>query len=79
MGKNKIHFDWSIGFWSGVAVISLINITLCLFHKNRLAFDFYILGVSIIVLIVFAIILVRRKRKEGGMDKKPNKDNTLID
>jgi len=65
METNKIHFDWNICFWLGVAIISLINIALNLLHKNQLAYDLYILGVSIIVLIVFTIILIKRKRKEA--------------
>lgn len=62
METNKIHFEWNIIFFSGVAVISLINIGLILLHKNQLAYDFWILGVSIIVLIVFTLILIKRKK-----------------
>lgn len=63
METNKLHFEWNIIFFLGVAVISLINIALILLHKNQLAYDFYILGVSILVLIIFTIILTKRKRK----------------
>lgn len=62
MEKNKIHFDWIICFWLGVAIISLINIALNLLHKNQFAYNLYILGVSIIVLIVFTIILTKKKK-----------------
>lgn len=67
MKKNKIHFDLAISFWGGVAIISIINIALYLLHKNQLVYNLYILGVSIIVLIIFTIILTKRlkeKRKE---------------
>ena len=59
-----MHFDRGIWFWVGVAVISLINIAMNLLHENQLLYDVYILGISVIVVIVYAIILMNRKRKE---------------
>jgi len=62
MKTNKMHFDRNISFWLGVAIISLINIVLYLLHKNQLAYNLYILGVSIITLIIFTIILIKKKK-----------------
>lgn len=61
MKTNKLHFEWNIIFFLGVAVISLINIVLILRHKNQLAYDYYILGISIIIIIIFSIILNKKK------------------
>ena len=67
MEKQKTHFGWSIGFWFGVAVISLINILLILLRMNQLAYDFYISCASLIALVLFSIILIRRKRREAQL------------
>lgn len=61
MDNNKLEL-LSIGFWSGVAFIGVINIILNLLHKETLAYNLYIFGLSIITLIVFKIIQVKRKK-----------------
>jgi len=60
LSRKQIYLTW--GFWSGVAIISLINIALYLMHKNQLAYDLYILGISVIVLIL--IIILNKLLKE---------------
>lgn len=58
------EWDWSIfyiGFWLGVAVISLINIALIVVNHNQFLYDWYILGVSTIALIVLTIMRSRSK------------------
>ncbi|MCX6742019.1 MAG: hypothetical protein NTX24_02480 [Candidatus Pacearchaeota archaeon] len=65
METNKMRLDRNICFWLGVAVISLINIALYLFHKNQIVYDAYILGISIILLIVFTIILIVRNKNRN--------------
>lgn len=65
--KNR-HFDWKlisiseIAFWSGVIIISIINIILTLRNKDVLSYDFYISGISVIAIIVFTIILIKKKK-----------------
>jgi hypothetical protein len=64
MNINK-GWDWitlGIGFWSGIAVISLINIALIVVHHNQFLYDEYIFGVSIVAVIVY---LVLRRRSAG--------------
>ena len=59
-------FDWkllSIGFWSGVAVISLINIVLIVVHHNQFLYDEYIFGISIAAIIVYVILRSRSIRQ----------------
>jgi hypothetical protein len=59
------NWDWSqvaIGFWSGVAVISLINIAMIVVHHNQVLYDEYILGISVVVIIVYMIV---RSRSAG--------------
>jgi len=59
LSKNP---DWStlaIGFWSGVAVISLVNIAMILVHHNQFLYDEYILGISLVAILIYAIIRSR--------------------
>jgi len=64
----KINKDWdwsqmAIGFWSGVAVISLINIAMIVVHHNQFLYDEYIFGISIVVIIVYVIVRSRLARE----------------
>ena len=64
--KISRDWDWSqlaIGFWSGVAVISLINIALIVVHHNQFLYDEYIFGISIAVLIVYVIVRSKLARQ----------------
>jgi formate-dependent nitrite reductase membrane component NrfD len=58
----NINKDLFVGFWLGVAVISLINILLIVVNHNQLAYDLYISVVSIIVLVVSSMMRARSKR-----------------
>ncbi len=58
--------DWNqmaIGFWSGVAVISLINIAMIVAHHNQFLYDEYIFGISVVVIIVYVIVRSRSARQ----------------
>ena len=59
MNTKNIHWDLWIGFWLGIAVITLVSIARTALHKNLYEYDGYILGVSIIVLII--ILILRHK------------------
>jgi high-affinity Fe2+/Pb2+ permease len=54
----------TLGFWVGVAVISLINIALINAGHNQLAYDRFILCISVIVIFVIAILMYRRSVQE---------------
>jgi hypothetical protein len=59
--------DWNflmIGFWSGVAVISAINISLILLNRNQFLYDEYILVIAIISAGVFTVLRSRAARRE---------------
>ncbi|MGD0534129.1 MAG: hypothetical protein ABR999_01630 [Methanoregula sp.] len=61
MDTNK-ECDWSllrIGFWSGIAVLSLVELALIELNHNVFAYDVYILAVSVVIIIV-SIILRKR-------------------
>lgn len=61
MDSNK-ECDWSlmrICFWSGIAVLSLVELALIEFNHNVFAYDVYILAVSVVIIIV-SIILRKR-------------------
>ncbi len=57
----KINWDLIIVFWSGIAVVTLISIARTALQKNLYEYDWYILTLSIIVLII-AVILRTRTR-----------------
>ena len=57
---KKAGWNLIIGFWVGVAiVIGLMIIARIATHQNLYQYDWYILGISIIVLII-ALILRNR-------------------
>ena len=62
MTMMKINWDVIIGFWLGVAVITLISIARTALHQTLYQYDWTILALSIIVLIV-ALILKKRSIK----------------
>ncbi len=55
------NWDMWIGVWLGIMILSLVNITLIVVHHNQFLYDWYILGISIIVLIVIIIMKSRSK------------------
>ena len=57
--KNLVAFYLGVGFWIGVGVMALLNLYKIYFHQNQYNYDWIMLGVSIIIIIV---ALVFRKR-----------------
>ena len=55
------NWDMWIGVWSGILIISVVNIVLIVANRNQPLYDWYILGVSIIVLIVITLMRSRSK------------------
>jgi hypothetical protein len=55
--KHALKF----GFFLGIAVLSLISIIRTALNQNLYAYDWYILGVSIIGMII--LLLVGRNKK----------------
>jgi hypothetical protein len=55
------NWDMWFGVWLGIMIISLINVALVVVNHNQFLFDWYILGVSIIVLMVITIMRSRSK------------------
>jgi ribose/xylose/arabinose/galactoside ABC-type transport system permease subunit len=56
-------FNWDMwfGVWSGILIISLVNVGLTIVNHNQFLFNEYILGVSIIVVMVITIMRSRSK------------------
>ena len=55
-------WDWitlGIGFWSGVAVISLVNIMLMVLRHNQLLYDGYIFVIAILIVIIYLVLRSR--------------------
>jgi len=55
------NWDLWIGVWSGILIISVVNIVLIIAGRNQPLYDWYILGVSIIVLMVITLLRSRSK------------------
>jgi len=68
MRTNKKSLDWKrmsvleIVFWSGALIISLVNILLILRGNNFLLYNFYICGISVIAIVIFTIVLIRKSK-----------------
>jgi drug/metabolite transporter (DMT)-like permease len=58
---NVRNWDIWIGVWSGILIISVVNLVLIVANRNEPLYDWYILGVSIIVLIVITLLRSRSK------------------
>lgn len=58
------EFYLSLGFWIGVAAISLINIILNAINKNQSVYEFYISGIAAVVLVLSLIIFLTKKKEE---------------
>jgi hypothetical protein len=56
------NWDMWFGVWLGIMVISLINVVLIVANHNQFLYDWYILGISIIVLIIITILRSRFKK-----------------
>jgi len=50
-----------LGFWLGVAVISLVNLGLIMAQHNQFLYDEYILGISLVIIVVYLVIRSRLK------------------
>ena len=55
------NWDMWFGVWSGILIISLINIALIIANRNQILYDWYILGVSVFVVIVITLLRSRSK------------------
>jgi hypothetical protein len=47
---------WGFGFWCGVAVISLINIIKISLSRNSLSYDWWMLGISLVIIAVYLVL-----------------------
>jgi hypothetical protein len=69
MKTKKTSYDWKlmsmleIAFWSGAFIISLVSIILILRSNDFLLYNIYISGISVIAIIIFTIIFIRKLRE----------------
>jgi len=70
MKTSKTSYDWKmismleIAFWSGAIIISLVNILLILRSRNFLSYNFYICGISIIAIVIFTIVFIKKSKEK---------------
>ena len=57
--QNQI--DWAIGLWTGIALMSLINIWKIVENQNAVSYDWIMFGFSVIFLTI-SVYLLKRKR-----------------
>nr|WP_319376175.1 hypothetical protein [uncultured Methanoregula sp.] len=50
-----------LGFWLGVAAISLVNIALILAGHNQYLYDEYILCISLVIIVIYLVVRSRLK------------------
>ena len=55
------NWDMWFGVWLGIMILSLVNITLIVVYHNQFLYNWYILGVSIIVLMGITLLKDRSK------------------
>jgi uncharacterized membrane protein YidH (DUF202 family) len=60
--KSKRFLEWGISFWTGVGLMSVINVWKIINGKNPIIYSWIMFFVSII-LIVVGIIFLNLKRK----------------
>lgn len=58
---KKVNWDVMIGFWLGIAVLTLVSIARTALRQTLSQYDWYIVGFSIIALI--ATFIVREHSK----------------
>ena len=58
---RKVNWDFFIGFWSGIAVLTLVSIARTALHQTLYHYDWYILDLSIIAVIAAFILRERLK------------------
>ena len=55
------NWDMWFGVWLGIMILSLVNITLIVVNHNQFLYNWYILGVSVIVLLGITLLKDRSK------------------
>jgi hypothetical protein len=56
---RKVNWDMLIGFWLGIGVLTLVSIARTALHQTLYQYDWYIVTLTIIVLI---LVVILRKR-----------------
>ncbi|MEK6926958.1 MAG: hypothetical protein AABX11_00850 [Nanoarchaeota archaeon] len=57
-----MKLEYGFMFWLGIAVLSLVNIIFNMLNKNTEMYNKWIFGVSIIILIIYGVILIWRRK-----------------
>ena len=61
--KRSEFLYLGVGFWIGIAVMALLNLYKIYFQQNQYNYDWIMLGVSIIIIIV-AVVFRKRFIKQ---------------
>ena len=56
-------FDLWVGTWLGIFIMCSLNLVLIIFSKNTLDFDWYMLIISVVVLIILTVLMFKKKVK----------------
>jgi O-antigen/teichoic acid export membrane protein len=60
--KRYIGLIIGISFWAGIGLMSLANIVKVVYNQHALSYDWIMLVVSIIIIIICLIYLIKRKQ-----------------
>jgi len=55
------NYDLWFGVWLGILIMSLINLAVIVAHHDQFLYDSYMVGVSVVVLIVIIVLKSRSK------------------
>lgn len=61
MALKKEKIKNSMFFWAGILLLSILNIVFCLLNRNVLLYNLYIAVISVVVLVFWIIMYMRRK------------------
>jgi hypothetical protein len=60
--KRYMGLIIGISFWAGIGLMSLVNIVKVVYNQHALSYDWIMLVVSIIIIIICLIYLIKRKQ-----------------
>jgi hypothetical protein len=60
--KRYMGLIIGISFWAGIGLMSLANIVKIVYNQHALSYDWIMLVVSIIIIIICLIYLIKRKQ-----------------
>ena len=68
--KSRRVFEWAIAFWTGIGLMSIINVIKIVYTRQTLLYDWIMFGISIIFIVICLIYLKTKKFAPTTNSKK---------